>query len=247
MRTFCCCIPVRLGALILAPITAVVAALLAYTQLYLLINHQSQYDTFEKAIRGALAGITILIALSSIFGFIGSLLARRKMVSFYSNMLWIGLLIFVVLGGIDLWQLFSHRDSTAQRCETNVNAKTQDLQSFFGISIQSTQDDACKKLATTTAIVVTVLFAILVLILMWLIGIVTKYKHQLQHDASHKFPNTFPPSRQSHRFGNIGKSSNSYQAAETREVDEAGTGLLHTTPPPHSKHTSYPHAAYQHV
>ncbi len=127
MRTFCCCIPVRLGVLVLSPVTAVVAALLAYTQLFLLIHQQARYDTFEKAIRGALVGITILLALSSLFGFVGSVIARRRMVSFYSNILWISLLIFTVLGAIDLWQLFSHRNRAAQSCEAKVQQSTQDL------------------------------------------------------------------------------------------------------------------------
>lgn len=238
MRTFCCCIPVRLGVLLLSPVTAVAAALLAYTQLYLLINHGQNDDTFEKAIRGALAGITILIALASLFGLVGSIFARRRMVSFYSNMLWIGLLIFTVLGAIDLWQLWSHRDTFARSCEQQAQAKTQQVQSFFGVSIQGEQNEACQKLATTRAIVVTVLFGVLVLVLMWLIGIVAKYKHQLQErDASrhgYDAADFNGRSKSSHVFGNLGKSRNrnSYQPAQTRDMEEGGAGLLHTTQPP---------------
>lgn len=247
MRTFCCCIPVRLGVLVLSPVTAVAAALLAYTQLYLLIHQQATYDTFEKAIRGALAGITILLALASLFGFLGSLFARRRMVSLYSNMLWISLLIFTVLGAIDLWQLFSHRDRAAQSCEVKVQQKTQDLpQGFFGISFDGPTDEACKKLADISAIVVAILFGILVLVLMWLIGIVTKYKHQLQQrDATHNgYHHVAESTRRSHKFGNIGKS---YQA-ETREVDESGAGLLHTSPPPAGwKDVSNDRAVHQQV
>lgn len=248
MRTFCCCIPVRLGVLVLSPVTAVVAALLAYTQLFLLIHQQARYDTFEKAIRGALVGITILLALSSLFGFVGSVIARRRMVSFYSNILWISLLIFTVLGAIDLWQLFSHRNRAAQSCEAKVQQSTQDLpQGFFGISFDASTDEACKKLADISAIVVAILFGILVLVLIWLIGIVTKYKHQLQQrDAAHNgYHHVGSPTRRSHMFGNIGKS---YQPAETREVDESGAGLLHTaTQPAGSKDVSNDRAIRQQV
>ena len=230
MRTFCCCIPVRLGVCILAPVTAVGAALLAYTQLYLLINFQAQYDTFEKAIRGALAGITILLGLASLFGFLGAIFARRAMVSFYSNMLWICLLVFTVLGALNLWQLFAHKDSIITACENRAELKTQDLQSFFGISFQGQTDKACKKVADTSAIVVAVLFGILVLILMWLIGIVTKYKHQLQErDAAYA---GHWDKRRSHRFGNIGKSRSGYHPAS--DMDETGAA-----------NASKPYAAYE--
>ena len=251
MRTFCCCIPVRLGVLVLSPVTTVAAALLAYTQLYLLINYQSQYDTFEKAIRGALAGITILIALASIFGLLGALLARRAMVSFYSNMLWIGLIVFTVLGAIDIWQLFRNKDAFARTCESRTELKTEDLQSFFGVSLQGSRDEACRKLADVSAIVVAILFGILVLVLMWLIGIVTKYKHQLQeHDASRgniQYAEGYY--RRSHVFGNIGKNhgGSGYVPTQTREVDEGGAALLHTTTPPAGwKDASYENAAHSH-
>lgn len=236
MRTFCCCIPVRLGVLLLSPVTAVAAALLAYTQLFLLIHYQAQYDTFEKAICGALAGITILIALASLFGLLGSILARRSMVAFYSNMLWLGLLIFVVLGGIEIWQLFSHKEAFARSCENRTDRKTENLQNLFGVSLQGQTDEACRKVADVSAIAVTILFGILVLILLFLVNIVSKYKHQLaERDAA--YDSSYPSAGRSGRsrvFGNIGTSSrrNDYQPAQMREVDEGGATLLHTTQPP---------------
>lgn len=242
MRTFCCCIPVRIGVLLLSPVTAVAAALLAYTQLFLLIHYQLQYDTFEKAIRSALAGITILIGLASIFGFLGAIFARRRMVSFYSNMLWIGLIVFTVLGAINIWQVFRNKDDAAQRCENDTTLKTNDLQSFFGVSLEGQRDEACRKLADVSAIVIAVLFGVLVLVLMWLIGIVTKYKHQLQ-ESNVGYP------RRSHVFGNVGKSRGGaeYAPAQTREVDETGASLLHTTAPPAGwKDASYEHSTQGH-
>lgn len=250
MRTFCCCIPVRLGVLVLSPVTAIAASLLAYTQLYLLLNYQSQYDTFEKAIRGALAGITILIALASLFGLLGAIFARRTMVSFYSNMLWIGLIIFTVLGAIDIWQLFRNKDQFATKCVNETQLKTEDLQSFFGVSFQGTRDEACRKFADVSAIVVAILFGILVLVLMWLIGIVTKYKHQLQERDASRRNSAYDAgySKPSRMFGNIGKSrgGNGYLPTQTREVDESGASLLHTTttPPAGWKDASASHAAY---
>lgn len=236
MRTFCCCIPVRLGVLALSPITAAAAAILAYTQLYLLIHYNTHYDTFQEAIRGALAGITILIALASLFGFIGAIFARRRMVSFYSNMLWFGLIVFVVLGAIDIWQLFRNKDTFVRSCENQTELKTQDLQSFLGVSFQGRTDEACKKLAEDSAIAVTVLFAILVFVLMWLIGVVTKYKHQLQERDASRNDGYYAVdhSKRSRVFGNIGRSrgGNEYQPTKTREMEEGDAGLLHTTSPP---------------
>ncbi|TKY86494.1 hypothetical protein EX895_004643 [Sporisorium graminicola] len=232
MRTFCCCIPARLGVLVLSPVSAVAAALLAYTQLYLLINYQAQYDTFEKAIRGALAGITILLALASLFGLLGAIFARRTMVSFYSNMLWLALVIFTVLGAIEIWQLFRNKDRFVNSCETRTDLKTEDLQNFFGVSFEGQTDAACKKLADVSAVVVAVLFGILVLVLMWLIGIVTKYKHQLQErDASHG-SHGYRDGYSS--YGNLSKSRGGHKYHQTRDMDEAqhNAALLHTTTPP---------------
>ncbi|SJX62308.1 uncharacterized protein SRS1_13154 [Sporisorium reilianum f. sp. reilianum] len=247
MRTFCCCIPVRLGVLVLSPVSAIAAALLAYTQLFLLINYEAQYDTFEKAIRGALAGITILLALASLFGLLGAIFARRGMVSFYSNMLWISLVIFTVLGAIEIWQLFRNKDQFVNSCETRTDLKTQDLQSFFGGSLQGETDAACKKLADVSAIVIAILFGILVLVLMWLIGIVTKYKHQLQErDASH---GGYGYSGGYKSYGNLGKSRNGHKYHQAREMDESqhDAALLHTTTPPAGwKDASKAHTPHHH-
>ncbi|KAJ9476294.1 hypothetical protein PHBOTO_006636 [Pseudozyma hubeiensis] len=248
MKTFCCCIPVRLGVLILAPATTVLASLLAYTQLSLLINYQNQYGTFEKAIHGALAGITILIALASLFGLLGAVLARRSLVAFYSNILWLGLLIFAVLGGIEIWQLFRNKDSFASQCEARTNSNTEELQSLFGSSLQGPTDEVCKKLADINAIVITVLFGILVLVLAWLINIVSQYKHQLRERdstyAGHAYAGRGDRSRV---FGNLGKNSG-YHPTETREVDESGATLLHTTQPPAGwKDMSYQQPPHHHT
>ena len=256
MRTFCCCIPVRLGVLLLSPVTAIAAALLAYTQLYQLIHFQSQYDTFEKAIRGALAGVTILIALASLFGLLGAFFARRRMISFYSNMLWLGLIIFTVLGAIDIWQLFRNKDDFTRKCESQTELKTEDLQNFFGVSFQGSRNEACQKLADVSAIVVAILFGILVLVLMWLIGIVTKYKHQLQERDASRHNNAYAGgySQRSRIFGNIGRcrDGNQYHPTQTREVDEGAAALLHTTTPPagwrdvspnHASHSHHRHAS----
>uniref|UniRef100_V5ET39 Uncharacterized protein n=2 Tax=Kalmanozyma brasiliensis (strain GHG001) TaxID=1365824 RepID=V5ET39_KALBG len=170
------------------------------------------------------------------------------MVAFYSNMLWIGLLVFTVLGGIELWQLFSKRDEATQHCQNEVNAKTVKLQGVFGISFDSAQEDACKKLATTSAVVVAVLFGILVLVLMWLIGIVTKYKHQLEERdaADEEYTQKTGVSPSSRVFGNIGRRSTKYQPAETREGDESA--FLHTTTAPAGfKNASYERSGYQQV
>ena len=139
-------------------------------------------------------------------------------------MLWLGLLIFIVLGAIDIWQLFHNKEQFTRQCENETNLKTNEFQGFFGVSLEGQRDEACRKLADVSAVVVAILFGILVLVLMWLIGIVTKYKHQLQQSNSGYY-------RQSHIFGNVGRSGgNEYAPAQTREVDEAG--LLQTTAPP---------------
>lgn len=259
MRTFCCCIPVRLGVLLLSPLTTVVATLLAYTQLFQLIHDAAQYTTFEKAIRGALAGITILIALASVFGFIGSLVAGRRLVSFYSNMLWLGLLAFVVVGAIEIWQLFHNKQDFINTCEsrTQLNTGSAEIQSLFGATYEGAADEVCKKAADVSAIVVAVLFGVLVLVLMWLIGIVTKYKHQLQqekgnyHHRGSLESGTYPQRRSNRRaFGNIGKSRNhGYVQTETAEYS-TGHAPLTQQPQPvgYYEHTATPgHASYGRV
>lgn len=257
MRTFCCCIPVRLGVLLLSPLTTVVAALLAYTQLFQLIHYAAQYDTFEKAIRGALAGITILIALASVFGFIGSLVAGRRLVSFYSNMLWVGLLAFVVVGAIEIWQLFNNKQDFINTCEnrTQLNTGNAEIQSLFGSTYEGAADEICQKAADASAIIVAVLFGILVLVLMWLIGIVTKYKHQLQQEkASHHHrggveSGYYPPPSRSNRgmFGNIGKGRNhGYVKTQTSEYNNSHVPLTQQPQPAgFYEHTAAPaHAPY---
>ncbi len=162
------------------------------------------------------------------------------MVSFYSNTLWLGLITFTVLGAIDIWQLFQHRDSAAARCAAETQAETQDLSTFFGISFTGTQTESCQKLADVSAIVVAVLFGVTVLVLMWLVGIVTKYKHQLQESEASRYGQNYAEvyaERRGEVYGNVGRSGKGkYAAAQTREMgekeEEGKAGLLHTTTPP---------------
>ncbi|SPO26142.1 uncharacterized protein UTRI_02418 [Ustilago trichophora] len=224
MRTFCCCIPVRLGVLMLSPLTAIAATLLAYTQLYLLLNYESQYDTFTKAIRGALAGITILIALSSLFGLLGALFARRGMVSFYSNMLWL------VSSFSPFWapSIFGNCSETRTISPASVKAKlTENARStvVLGISLDGSRDQLVRSSPMSAQLWWRSCWYS-GLVLMWLIGIVTKYKHQLhERDASYSGGYQKPTSR---IFGNIGKGGQ-YHQTQTREL----TMRVCFTPQPH--------------
>lgn len=153
MRTFCCCLPTRLGVLILSPVTFLGSLVVAGALIWALVHESSSLTTVQKVLTGALAAEMTLFCLASLFGFIGSIFASYRAVRFYSTMMWSLWLLTLALGIVEFVFLFKDKDQYVENC-TN-KAENIDLDgSSINLVSSSTQatvsEDACKSVGIRT-------------------------------------------------------------------------------------------------
>ncbi|KAF8586672.1 hypothetical protein K439DRAFT_924122 [Ramaria rubella] len=119
-RHFCCCLPVRICVFLTSLLAFLSSALVAAVAFYALAknkdpNNATQLTSQQEIGLGVIGGIYALIALISLFGFIGSVIRKRSFVSAYSVMTYI---IFFVDRGPE--------------CQVEVNGKTEDCKDISG-------------------------------------------------------------------------------------------------------------------
>jgi hypothetical protein len=103
--TFCCCIPTRIGVLLMAPITCLLAICSSIISIYGLVHFWHDISVWQKVFLCSLSGMTIIVALASVYGFIGAIVKSHNSVNIYSNALyslWISLTASGILSFIFL-------------------------------------------------------------------------------------------------------------------------------------------------
>jgi hypothetical protein len=129
MKTFCCCLPVRIGVFVLAPITFVVAAFLAYVGWTSFHLYMTTVTMLQNVITVLFALSSSLLCVFSIAGFIGTLMASLPLVSAYSRMLvgqWI-IDLGVNIGYLVLWITFA-KNNVVNQCITGTGTFLSNLQ-----------------------------------------------------------------------------------------------------------------------
>jgi hypothetical protein len=128
-KHFLCCIPVRFGVLIMSLsmlLLSVVSAGVSGFLLHVILNgsNDERFRDIDvpkgyKITLGAAAAVNVLIALCSLFGFIGAIIRKRAFVKTYSAMLWffwganLGISVTVIVA----LSLTSTRDKLSQLCD----------------------------------------------------------------------------------------------------------------------------------
>ncbi|PWN45829.1 hypothetical protein IE81DRAFT_319666 [Ceraceosorus guamensis] len=183
-RTFCCCLPTRLAVLLLSPVTLVASAFLAAVEWYFL--HQIAKDPDSplnvKIATVLLGGIMSVLALASFFGLIGSIAAKHGAVAFYSGTLWFCWSFATVIGIFNLVITYIHgKDSFTKQCTDPATGITD-----AGLSA----DDVIKVCQSTFNVVYGIacgVFAVVVLITLYLAVIVGRYRQQLAERKEFKY------------------------------------------------------------
>jgi len=106
-RKFCCCIPVRFGVFILSLSGVILSTLICaagWVQVAQIRYHKP--STSDAIALWLHSGVFTLLAILSLFGFIGSLAKSRNAVAAYSWGLLIFLLLSICSGSYTLWSLF---------------------------------------------------------------------------------------------------------------------------------------------
>lgn len=131
MQTFCCCIPSRLGVLLLAPLTCAASTVCSVVALYGLINYKDELALGQRIFLGALGAAMAIVALSSVFGFFGALMKSYRAVSFYATALLSLWLSIVATGVINFIFLYKDKEDVIDRCASR-NEENEALQKFNG-------------------------------------------------------------------------------------------------------------------
>ncbi|THH26727.1 hypothetical protein EUX98_g7466 [Antrodiella citrinella] len=140
-KHFCCCIPVRAAVFffsLLSLLAAGASAALAWIVVFDIDNKKVVGDVNFGNInnKGKIAfivagSIFTLVALISLFGFVGAIARKRRFVKAYSYLTWVTFLISCAASGFWLYALFSGKnifngceitdlDGTVHECSLNV-------------------------------------------------------------------------------------------------------------------------------
>ncbi|CAL1710873.1 unnamed protein product [Somion occarium] len=122
-KHFCCCIPVRAGVFIFSLIAFLASALVAASSWFLLHiiltgdNADAVKDVdFSKITTAGKVGVIVagsiftITALISLFGFVGSILRKRRLVKAYSFLSWITFFIYLIASGFYFYLVFSGKN-----------------------------------------------------------------------------------------------------------------------------------------
>jgi hypothetical protein len=148
MKLFCCCLPVRIGVFVLAPITFVIAAFLAYVGWTSFHLYMATVSMLQNVITVLFALSSTLLCVFSVAGFIGTLMASLPLVSAYSRMLfgqWI-IDLGVNVGYLVLWFTFA-KNNVVNQCIAGTGTFLSNLQG----NITQGLSNATAGLANSTA------------------------------------------------------------------------------------------------
>jgi len=180
-RTFCCCLPVRLGVFLLSLLALVGGAFLAtigWIQLSQLKQHPlGKIDQISLWIQSSLFSLLAVLAL---FGFFGAMVKSRAMVSGFAIAIAIHLGFSVAAGCFSIYAMFA-RDSQA--------ALDSCLQKVTDVS-DATQ--FCKSSLVLVKAVTVVIYVLTWLIQLYAYFVVRRYVDQLDEERLFENPIVMP-------------------------------------------------------
>jgi len=168
-RTFCCCLPVRLGVFILTILNLVGGTLIAIVGWMQVSQLRKSPLSTEDEIALVLHSATFsVLAAISLLGFIGAIIKQRSLVTTFSVMLLIFLCISVGTGVYAMISLFrNNAQGLVQACLDANPAADQSV---------------CQTTAKVTEGIIIAIYAIVWLLQLWGYVIVVNYCHQLDDE-----------------------------------------------------------------
>jgi len=116
-RHFLCCLPLRLGALLISVAQLLLCGLIAAGSVYTLKGMRGRLPPHLKAVVIANAIYYGILTIAALVGFIGTLGRKARLLSTYSFYLGWSIGVQLVIDGIYLWAFFSQsRQSLINRC-----------------------------------------------------------------------------------------------------------------------------------
>ncbi|KZW01798.1 hypothetical protein EXIGLDRAFT_829732 [Exidia glandulosa HHB12029] len=188
MRTFCCCLPVRLGALLLSALQLVLSggvAAIAWREVFV-TGIPAGTERTALIVVGA---VFTFMALVSAFGFIGSLVRARVLVAMFATMLYILVALSLGSGIWSVWSLFhgggqEFLDACAKQ-ESQLDLAQAKSLAGEG-NVDKVLESLCHGALDTIRIVYIVVLSITILIQLYCAYIVKEYAAQLGDEEDRK-------------------------------------------------------------
>ncbi|KZV88002.1 hypothetical protein EXIGLDRAFT_723104 [Exidia glandulosa HHB12029] len=182
-RTFCCCLPVRFGALVLAllefALSGVIAAL-AFHEMTTTDVHGTERTTII-----VIGCVFSLMAVVSLFGFVGAVLRSRILVNMFATLLYILVVLSLVSGVFSVVSLFTGGGkSLFASCKKETDqidlAKTKAIAGEK--TVDEALDDICHGIITGVRVAYIVILSITIIIQLYCAYIVKSYGSQLEDE-----------------------------------------------------------------
>jgi hypothetical protein len=179
-RTFCCCLPVRLGVFILTIFNlfgGLIIAIVGWKQVSEL--RKTPLSTADEVALILHSASFSVLATISLLGFIGAIIKHRALVSTFGVMLLVFLCLSIAAGVYTMLSLFhNNAQALVQAC----------------LDGNSTLDRAtCQATAKIIEIIVVVIYAIVWLLQLWGYVIVINYCHQLDEEEEETLRSKIEP------------------------------------------------------
>lgn len=169
---FCCCIPVRVAVFVTSLFAFLFSGAVAGIAFFLLADSEKQntaashLSSEQKTACGVVGGIYTVIALASLFGFIGSIIRKRGFVRLYSTMTFVILFVQCAASGYFIYSLFRH---------TNCTVKETD-----GDTVN------CTQLSTGVKVGVVCVLLVQLFIQAYIVAIIRRYVTQLEDEQTYR-------------------------------------------------------------
>jgi len=168
-RTCCCCLPVRFGVITFAILGLLVGSLIAAAGILRLQHLQASRPTLVVQVV-----MYALLALISIFGFMATIMRRRRLVAVFWAMLTAHLIFSIVSGSFALNATFKNAPTNLQNC---IALKPEDPE----------QEPHCRRAEVAVKGAFVSIFVIIWLFQIYACIVVDKYTKQLAEEEDAMF------------------------------------------------------------
>ncbi|KAF8265279.1 hypothetical protein EI94DRAFT_1772397 [Lactarius quietus] len=175
-RKFCCCIPVRLGVFVMSMLGFAGGSIIAAVEWHAATHKDQAHLTKNQEISVVISALSYtVLAIISLFGFLGTIKKRQSYVSSYNSLVWYHLGFSIATGAFFIYTLF-HKvgDEDVNNC---INGST-----------SPTKQDECQTQFHAGRAIIIGLYIFFWLIEFWGCLIVSEYVSQLQEEEAADIP-----------------------------------------------------------
>ncbi|EJD42320.1 hypothetical protein AURDEDRAFT_145790 [Auricularia subglabra TFB-10046 SS5] len=195
-RTFCCCLPVRLGVFVMSLLQLIFAGAAAGLVWWTVIHEHVHGATRTAFI--VIGSVESLMAAAAFLGFIGAVSRARGLVAIYSTVLYVLIVAYAAAGAYFLYMLYRNGGQEfADACNRELD-KLPDAPKTGNVDVDDLKDDVCDGLTKGAKWAYPVSFGISLLIQLYCAYIVSSYVGQLSDEqafraADRNWQGTAPP------------------------------------------------------